>query len=428
VEKTMRVLTLAAVAVTFAAFSGAVAATKPDAKGAAHPAVMATPAGVTLQSVRIGDARTATAMTVYADAEGKTLYTFDQDTTPGQSACVGECEAAWPPLKASAQAAASGDWSIITRADGSRQWALKGKPLYTFAKDEKVGDAKGNNAAQVWHTAVFKPLDKAVFPEGIAAEELVNAPGWALVNARRMTLYTLDGDTGTGKTTCSGACLETWIPLTAPAVANTMGDFAPIARADGVRQWTWRGKPLYLYSGDAEAGDVNGDGEVSSHDKTKKWHAVVLVKHFVPTGVEITNSPRHGAMLATASGMTLYARDANKFSGGGASHADRSVARGTPATGRTIGVKGCDATCAQTWTPFKASAEDQPTGYWSIVTRDDGTRQWAYMGYPLYTYTQDVPGTARGHDIYDINAKIPAAGEAAQTAGAQALYWRVALP
>jgi predicted lipoprotein with Yx(FWY)xxD motif len=330
--------------------------------------------------------------------------------------------AAWPPVVAAPNAVATGDWSIITRDDGTRQWALKGKPLYTFVKDERVGEAKGNNVAEMWRTAVFKPLDGAVFPEGISAEEAVNAPGWTLVNARRMTLYTLDGDTGAGKATCTATCLETWMPVTAPAVANAVGDFAPLSRADGVRQWTWRGKPLYTYAGDTEAGDVNGEG------RDKKWHAVVLVKYFNPANVAITTAPRHGAMFTTANGMTLYARDANKFSGGGASHADRSVARGTPATGRVIGVKGCDQTCAETWTPFKAGPDDQPTGYWTIAVRDDGTRQWAYMGYPLYTYTKDSPGTARGHDIYDISGKIPAAGEAAQTAGAQALYWRVALP
>jgi predicted lipoprotein with Yx(FWY)xxD motif len=425
----MRVVILAAAAAALAASGAVFAATKPDAKNAV---TLATPAGVTLQSVRVGaDPRSGVTITVYADAEGKTLYTFDKDTTPGQSACVGECVAAWPPLKAGADAVGFGDWSVIMREDGSRQWALKSKPLYTFAKDEKVGDAKGNNAAQLWHAAAFKPLESAVFPEGIAAEELVNAPGWALVNARRMTLYTLDGDVTTGKdgivkASCTATCLDTWLPLTAPEVANVIGEFAPIARADGVRQWTWHGKPLYLYSGDAAPGDVNGEGE--THSKGKKWHAVALVKYFMPEGVAITTTPRHGAMLVTSSGMTLYARDANKFSGGGASHADRSVARGTPATGRQIGVKGCDAACAQTWTPFKAGPHDQPSGYWSIATRDDGVRQWAYMGYPLYTYTQDTPGAARGHDIYDISAKLPASGEAAQTAGAQALYWRVALP
>lgn len=404
------------------AFSAA-AATKPDAKRAP---ITATPTGVTLQVVRAGGGGGGmgggATMTVYADAAGKTLYTFDKDTTPGKSACVGECVAAWPPLAASAQATASGDWSVITRDDGTRQWALKGKPLYTFIKDENVGEAKGANVAELWRTAVFKPLDGVTFPEGLSAEELVNAPGWALVNARRLAVYTLDGDTGAGKTTCAAACLDTWTPLAAPEVANTIGEFAPLSRADGIRQWTWRGKPLYTYAGDAEPGDVTGDG------KDKKWHAAVMVRYFNPANVVITNSPRHGAMFTTAAGMTLYARDANKFSGGGASHADRSVARGAPATGRAIGIKGCDAACTQNWTPFKASADDQPTGYWTIATREDGTRQWAYMGYPLYTFTQDTPGAARGHDIYDLSGKIPGPAEAAQTAGAQALYWRVALP
>jgi predicted lipoprotein with Yx(FWY)xxD motif len=35
---------------------------------------------------------------------------------------------------------ASGDYSIITRDDGKKQWAFKGKPLYFWAKDQKAGD------------------------------------------------------------------------------------------------------------------------------------------------------------------------------------------------------------------------------------------------------------------------------------------------
>ena len=47
-----------------------------------------------------------------------------------------------------------GDWKVIARDDGSKQWAYKGKPLYYFKNDAKagdtVGDGKGNN---VWHIA-----------------------------------------------------------------------------------------------------------------------------------------------------------------------------------------------------------------------------------------------------------------------------------
>src|SRR5689334_14331231 len=61
------------------------------------------------------------------DAKGMTLYTFDR-VTAGKSACNGQCAQNWPPLMAAAGAAASGDWSVVTRDDGAKQWAYKGKP------------------------------------------------------------------------------------------------------------------------------------------------------------------------------------------------------------------------------------------------------------------------------------------------------------
>jgi predicted lipoprotein with Yx(FWY)xxD motif len=71
-----------------------------------------------------------------ADSAGKALYTFEDDSMKGMSHCTGRCATAWPPLVAAADAKASGDWTVITREDGSKQWAYKDKPLYTFARDE----------------------------------------------------------------------------------------------------------------------------------------------------------------------------------------------------------------------------------------------------------------------------------------------------
>ena len=89
---------------------------------------------------------------VLATPAGATLYTFDKDTAgSGKSACNGQCATNWPPLAAQASDAASGDWSIVTRDDGSRQWAFKGQPLYTYAKDAKAGDTTGDGKGNVWH-------------------------------------------------------------------------------------------------------------------------------------------------------------------------------------------------------------------------------------------------------------------------------------
>jgi predicted lipoprotein with Yx(FWY)xxD motif len=75
--------------------------------------------------------------------DGKPLYTFAKDATPGKSACNGPCLANWPALTAAADAKADGDWTVITRDDGAKQWAYKGKPLYTYAKDTAGTAATG---------------------------------------------------------------------------------------------------------------------------------------------------------------------------------------------------------------------------------------------------------------------------------------------
>ena len=84
------------------------------------------------------------------DAKGLTLYTFDRDAA-GKSNCNGQCATNWPPLMAGADAKASGDWTIVTRDDGGKQWAYKGKPLYHYSIDKKAGDMMGDKFRDVWH-------------------------------------------------------------------------------------------------------------------------------------------------------------------------------------------------------------------------------------------------------------------------------------
>ena len=83
---------------------------------------------------------------------GMTLYTFDRDAG-GKSACNGPCAGNWPPLAVTGDAKSMGDWTIIARDDGSKQWAYKGKPLYGWSKDTKPGDKTGDGVNNVWHVA-----------------------------------------------------------------------------------------------------------------------------------------------------------------------------------------------------------------------------------------------------------------------------------
>lgn len=92
---------------------------------------------------------------ILTDSKGMTLYTFDKDSN-GRSACNGPCATNWPPLLVESGSHPTGDFSAITRDDGKKQLAYKGKPLYLWAKDTKPGDKTGdgflNNS---WH--IIKP-------------------------------------------------------------------------------------------------------------------------------------------------------------------------------------------------------------------------------------------------------------------------------
>jgi predicted lipoprotein with Yx(FWY)xxD motif len=84
------------------------------------------------------------------DHKGMTVYTFDKDAG-GKSMCNGDCAKNWPPMMAPAGAKAEGKWTVIKRDDGMMQYAYDGKPLYTFMKDEKPGEMKGDGMKEVWH-------------------------------------------------------------------------------------------------------------------------------------------------------------------------------------------------------------------------------------------------------------------------------------
>ena len=88
-----------------------------------------------------------------------------------------------------------------------------------------------------------------------------------LVDAAGRTLYTFDNDRD-GKSACSGGCAVAWPPALATAETPWNSDFSIIVRGDGTDQWTFNGKPLYRFAGDAKPGDVNGD------ELGGVWHAI----------------------------------------------------------------------------------------------------------------------------------------------------------
>lgn len=91
------------------------------------------------------------------DIKGRGLYTYAGDKTPGVSSCMAQCRILWPPLKAEEGAVAKGPFTIAVRHDGSKQWALRGKPLYRWASDKKYGDAGGDGVTDVWRLVRIAP-------------------------------------------------------------------------------------------------------------------------------------------------------------------------------------------------------------------------------------------------------------------------------
>jgi predicted lipoprotein with Yx(FWY)xxD motif len=82
-----------------------------------------------------------------------------------------------------------------------------------------------------------------------------------------------------------------------------------------------------------------------------------------------------GKTLVDADGMTLYTFDRDS----------------------TPGKSVCNGKCASNWPPFGAAADAKTAGDWSVFARDDGSRQWAYKGKPLYKWMDDQkPGDVDG--------------------------------
>ena len=86
-----------------------------------------------------------------AGSDGRTLYSYDPDGTSGHSDCDGPCAAVWPPYLVDDGLRPTGDFSATLRADGKRQWAYRGRPLYLFAGDARPGDRDGDGVNGAWH-------------------------------------------------------------------------------------------------------------------------------------------------------------------------------------------------------------------------------------------------------------------------------------
>ncbi len=417
-----KILCLAAA--SFAA-AGAIAAESKNAESK-NTVPLATPFGITLQPLGLAqgyglDKTTASGVPrdkiVFATVEGLTLYTRDADPI-GASTCGAECANTWIPAKVSGKVTPVANWSVITQADGTKQWAFKGKALYTFVDDIDPGSVGGNTPARFgrgpligprgqrsasipkdkpmpegWSVAYFFPTSGQNLPPGFEIREAEDALGLVVADNHQHTLYArADGN----KTEACKARPCKWQPVKAPQMAEAVGEFKPQWSAGGIYQWTYKGNALYAYADDLLPGYAEGDGAEPG------WEPVRIVKYFKPSNVVLQNTPKLGKVFADAQGMTLYARDAFIYQSG-SGHGLRHGSPIRPAVGRDLKTDPrCKEDCLAKWKPFLAPADAEANGNWNVYTRPDGQKQWAYQDYALWTFTGDQkPGDIYGNDEYE---------------------------
>lgn len=117
-------------------------------KNALIPALIALGLSATVASANVMAVNTPTGPVIAAADTGLTLYTFRKDSA-NRSNCYDSCADAWPPFLATSGAPAKG-LSIIERRDGTKQYAMGGKPLYFWAGDSAKGDVTGDGVGGVW--------------------------------------------------------------------------------------------------------------------------------------------------------------------------------------------------------------------------------------------------------------------------------------
>jgi predicted lipoprotein with Yx(FWY)xxD motif len=155
-----------------------------------------------------------------------------------------------------------------------------------------------------------------------------------------------------------------------------------------------------------------------------------VISYFLPDEVSISRDQKLGGLLTTKDGMTLYARETARYPASGIHHA-RGGALGIPGEGIAIGLSVCfggDEDCKKKFRPFRAPVDAKASGFWSVYVRPDGSKQWAYMGYALFTFDGDrKPGDKVAYDTFDliVNSASDVVSPPQYRAG---LYWRIVPP
>ncbi|WP_239517810.1 SCO0930 family lipoprotein [Streptomyces sp. ICC1] len=273
------------------------------------------------------------------------------------------------------------------------------------------------------------PAGEASAPAGrLAVREIVGV-GSAVTDSAGATLYRFDKDTAQPpRSNCAADCATLWPPVPAndaqAAAGIDAGLLGAVDRADGVRQLTLGGWPVYRYAKDTRAGEAKGEGVGGT------WHAVAA------DGKKAADKAKEkagGAGEEQADGEQADGAGGNAEGGGLSTADDAKLGKIlVNSEGRTLyrfdkdsawPMKfGCLDACLNTWKPAAPVEKDKvsgiPAGLVGSVKRPDGSEQMTIDCWPVYLFTGDTaPGQTNGHGkqglwfaVDDAGKKVPAAG------------------
>ncbi|MFD7713997.1 SCO0930 family lipoprotein [Streptomyces sp. NPDC059785] len=211
--------------------------------------------------------------------------------------------------------------------------------------------------------------------------------GEVVTDSAGFTLYRFDKDTAEPpKTNCEGDCAKAWPPVPADGATAAAGVdkslLGEVTRADGTKQLTIAGWPMYRYAKDTKAGDTKGQAVggtwYASAPDGKKAAAADL------PGLSVRKDAKLGEIVIDKNGMTVY-----RFM------KDEAWPKS---------ISNCTGACLEKWPAVAPVTADDTKGVTKkglmSFTRSDGTKQMTVDCWPIYTFSGDkAPGDTNGQGV-----------------------------
>lgn len=202
-----------------------------------------------------------------------------------------------------------------------------------------------------------------------------NDLGDLFIDENELTLYIFEQDEN-GVSNCLNSCATIWPPLLASNQSVESKDFTTTTRENGDKQWSFKGYPLYLYSGDSNPGETNGQG-LQNHWFVAQPDPVKHADSEEGPIIAANGSVPIGDQREDKTNFSLYTFELDE-----------------------PGVSNCNGGCAAAWPPLLVETGEKASHPFSFITREDDSLQWALNEMPLYFYAGDTePGATNGNGL-----------------------------